>query len=546
MSLRNRLVLPAILSALTVLAGCGGGGVSNPTPPPSGGFTNSNFNGTYTFSIAGADILSNQTMSPFAMAGSLVACGCTQGTISSGTVDLSDTTGVSAAATIGGNSTYRITTDGRGFAKLFITPVGGSAFEVDVDFVLTSSSHGLIIRYDNSGTGSGTIDLQPAAVAQSSLDVTPYAFSLSGSDNANHSLSTAGALTINSSGAITTGVADFNFANLATSQLALSGSVTVGTGTAPGSATLTTGDANFPVLTFDVYAIDSTHLKLIESDGQAVLVGDLFSQPSTSFPAGNLVFTMSGLDLNGDLFVTGGVMASDGTSVISSGSEDVNDAGTVDNGTTTPFGFTGNFSSSGGGRFQLDLTNYVGGSTFAAYPSSGGLLMLEIDNGGVAGGFAAVQQAGATVAASQGYGLNIQGEDLSQVFSGFPGFEFDDVAEFKTTSTGMTGLVDANDNGLFTDNMSGTYTNGSGGFGSATFTKGGFGSMFFYAVDSSTALFISTDPTQAALGSFEVQSTPVNEAHLATAKPHAMPMLRVLPRTRSGSKKNQSILKKAK
>jgi hypothetical protein len=537
MSLRNRLVIPVIVGALAVLAGCGSGSsISNPTPPPSGGFTNSNFNGTYTFSVAGAN-----GNGIFTMAGSLVACGCSLGTILSGTVDLNDPTGPFAGATIGNNSTYSITTDGRGFAQLFITPVAGSAFEIDIDFVLTSSSHGLITRLDNGGTGSGTIDLQPSAVTQSSL-ATKYAFTLSGADTANNSLSTVGAFTLDSSGTITAGIADFNYSPTIGAQLALSGSLTVGTGTAPGSATLSTTDPTFGAFTFDVYAIDSNHLKLIESDGQAVLVGDLFSQPSASFPSGNLVFTMSGLDTNTDLFVTGGVMASDGASQITSGSEDVNDAGFVDDGSANPLpsSFTGSFTNIGAGRYELDLTNYVGGSVFAAYPSSGGLLMLEIDNGGVAGGVALPQQAGAAVEASQGYGLNIQGEDVS-LFT-----EFDDIAEFKTTSTAMTGIVDLNDGGLSTSNMSGTYSNGSGGFGSASFTSGGFAGMFYYSVDNSTALFISTDPTQSALGSFEIQSTPASNAHLAVGKAHVMPMQRVLPRSRPGSKKkNGTLFKKA-
>src|SRR4029077_3547537 len=55
MSLRNRLILPVILSSLAVLAACGGGGSSNPpvNPPPSGSFSNSNLSGNYVFSVTG-------------------------------------------------------------------------------------------------------------------------------------------------------------------------------------------------------------------------------------------------------------------------------------------------------------------------------------------------------------------------------------------------------------------------------------------------------------------------------------------------------------
>jgi hypothetical protein len=167
--------------------------------------------------------------------------------------------------------------------------------------------------------------------------------------------------------------------------------------------------------------------------------------------------------------------------------------------------------------------------------------MLEIDNGGVAGGVAVTQASGATVAASQGYGLNMSGEDVVN-FS-----ELDEIAEFKTTSSTMTGLVDGNDGGsLFTDNVNGTYTVDSNGFGSATFSRGGFSSMFFYAVDDTLSLFISTDPTQAALGSFEVQTTPVNDAHLSVGRAQSLPMQRVLPRKKTSKNKSRTTFHKAK
>jgi len=503
MSIRSRVFVPVVFSALAILAGCSGNSTSKPTPPPSGGFTNTSLNGTYTFSVAGQD-----GAGIFGMAGSFVACGCSQGTIASGDVDLANPTGPTPGS-IGGNSTYQITSDGRGTARLFITTTANVTLpEIDLDFVLTSSSHGLVIRIDGSGTGSGSIDLQPNAVAQTSLDATPYAFFLSGGDLGNLPLSTVGALTVDSTGTITTGVEDFNHNASAFTQLALSGSVTVGSGTLPGQAVLTT---SFGTFTFSVYTVDATHLKLIEIDGQAVLVGDLLTQPTSSVPAGTLVFNMSGLNPT-DLFVTVGVMTSDGNGLITNGSEDVNDAGIVDNNTNpaTPFTFNGSFASTGGGRFQFTLTNYVGGSLFAAYPSSGGLLMLEIDSGvnaGVTGGMALRQQSGATVSASQGYGLNLTGEDVSGPA------EIDQVAEFKTTSTTMTGIVDQNDNFFATTgNLNGTYSI-SGGFGFASFTTG-LPNLFFYPVDSSTALFITADPTVAALGSFQVQSAPASAAKI--------------------------------
>ena len=530
MSVGNRFVVAVVFSGLGLLAGCGGGsGVSRPTPPPSGGFTNSSLNGSYTFSVGGSD-----SLGIFGMAGTFVACGCSQGTISSGTVDIINPSGTSSSASLTNKSTYQMTSDGRGLAKLFIAASGSVAVsEIDLDFVLTSSSHGLVIRYDQNGTGSGAIDLQSGTLTQTDLTTTPYAFSISGGDLSNLPLSLVGALTVDASGTITTGVEDLNHNGAVTSNLALSGSLTVGSGTSPGQAILTTSSGT---LRFSVYAIDANHLKLIENDGQNVLSGDAFSQPSALFPVGTLVFTMTGLDSSGFLFATVGAMSSDGNSLITNGVEDINDGGSVDNNTNPaqPFAFTGTFAGTGGGRFQVTLSNYVGGSLFAAYPSSAGVLMLEMDptSGGVTGGIAALQQSGATLNASQGYGLNLSGQDLTS------GLEIDLLAEFKTTSTQLTGIADQNAAGsIQTANVNGSY-NVANGFGTATFSSG-LPSLFFYPVDSASAFFITADPTVTAVGSLQMQSAPSSAAAQTAAKHTSLvPVQRVLPhRARSAHAK---------
>lgn len=521
-----------------VLAGCGGGGSVKITPPPTGGFSNSNFNGTYTFAVSGAN-----GNGIFAMGGALVACGCSQGNISSGTIDIDDPTGAQPGLSLLSNSSYQITPDGRGTARLFFNTATISGYEIDLDFVLTSSSHGLVIRYDGNGTASGTIDLQ-TSVTQAQL-AKVFAYTLSGSDLSNNSLASVGEFSLDSTGLMTSGIADFNYIKVP-SQLALSGSLVVGSGTTPGTASLQTSFSSTP-LTFDVFAIDATHLKLIENDGQSILAGDVLLSPSAAFPSGNLAFSMAGLDSASNLFVAGGIMASDGVSAISNNSfEDVNDNGVVDNGTNpiTPFAFSGSFAEnpSGSGRFVVTLTGFAGGTTFVAYPSSGGLLMLEEDSGlgaGVTGGIALEQQSGVTDLSAQGYGLNLTGADLSIL----PATEVDEIAEFKANAGALSGFVDVNDGGsISTQGLTGTYS-ATNGLGSATLTAG-LGSMFYYVVDGSTALFISTDPTQSTFGSMEVQTTPSSSAALATPSPHVLPMFRVIPHARSAAQRGKIVGKK--
>ena len=173
MSLRNRFVLPFVLSILAVLAGCGSS-TPAPTPPPSGGFSNSNLSGTYVISTSGSDVNGFY----MATAGTITANG--SGGITGGTLDIndSDTTLNGAFQSFGQaitNGNYSIGVDGRGTISI-VAPLSKFTF----DIVLSSSQHGLITEFDGSGSGSGTLDLQTSTVTQTQL-AQGYAFSVSGS-----------------------------------------------------------------------------------------------------------------------------------------------------------------------------------------------------------------------------------------------------------------------------------------------------------------------------------------------------------------------------
>ncbi len=66
MSVRNALVLLLALSTLSLLVGCGSG-TAHTSPPPSGGFSDTSLNGTYSF------LSSGRTRVHFRLGGSLVA-----------------------------------------------------------------------------------------------------------------------------------------------------------------------------------------------------------------------------------------------------------------------------------------------------------------------------------------------------------------------------------------------------------------------------------------------------------------------------------------
>ena len=507
MSLRNRRVLPIILSAFAILSGCSSS--SNPaTAPPSGKFSNSNLNGSYAFSAFGTDAVG----APFSLGGSLHANG--SGGITGGTVDLNDASlpaPLTSVAITGGS--YTVATDGRGKATL-----NAGQASVILDFVLLNNSHAFVTRYDGNGTGSGTMDIQ-SSVTQAQL-AGSYAFNLGGIDSNGNSFATVGSFTLDASGNISSGVEDFDDAGSASAGLTLSGTVTVGTGTAPGTATLTatnsSNTAPFGALSFDVYPVDATHFKFVERDTLALLGGDAFTQKGASLPSSPTVFAFTMVGGVSAPLAVGGLMTLDGVSAVSAGFEDINNSGTVP---AASLSFSGSYAPSGsvGGRTVFNLNSFTGAIQMVAYPTaSAGLQMLEIDGGGLLDGVAIAQSTGATLASSQGYGFGLAAINIGS-FSG--AFEEDDIAEFTTASGGFNGLIDVNDQGSlsFDQKLNGSYTLDSPATGRGILTSNALNGVF-YAVDSSTVLFLETDNIQVGTGSFELQ-TPGASAAAAASHP---------------------------
>jgi len=539
MSLRNALALFLVLSTLALLAGCGNGsGITNPVAPPGGGFGKSDLNGTYVFSVSGTD---NVNGAPIAIVGTLSANG--SGGITGGTMDINDPnfTAPIPNLSISGSSNYNVGVDGRGTATLDVSTPFGS--KLIFDFVLTSSSHGFIIEFDGNATGSGTLDLQAAGLTQSSF-AGSYAFSFAGVDSAGTgAFATVGNFTLDANGTITSGLQDFNDNGvLVFAGQTLAGQVILGPSASPATLLTTTPYSE----KFDVYAIDATHLKFIEMDTLPIVSGDAFSQTSTAVPTGNLAFTLGGFVSNSP-FASGGFMVTDGAGNITAAStEDFNSNGTPGSSPS----FSGTYTAGGTGRYTLgSFSNFVGGSQFAAYPSSGGLLLLEIDTTslGILNGAANAQTPGAALATSKGYGLNLSGTNLSN------GVEVDDIAEFSAESSGTTaiGLIDENfaPGGIpiFDQKLNGTYTgpDSSGRFGisasagnsSNSTLNGGFG-LTVYTADGTTFPFIETDNGQVATGVLVLQTPSSAIPGVAQSRSHmfvAPPLIR--PRAASLKKK---------
>ena len=540
MSVRKGLVLLLAVSALMFLAACGGSSTPSVVPPPSGGFSAGNLNGTYVVSISGFDFTGNG--SSFAIAGALTANG--SGSLT-GTIDVNDAalgaslSGASVQTGLAVTGNYTVSKDGRGAGTITFT-FDGVSQRFGIDFVITQNGSGLITRFDGNGTGSGTLDIQTTA-SQSSL--TALSFSLAGADSGGLPLATVGGFTLDASGNIQTGTGfeDFNDDGGSSTDLALSGTLVLSSGTL-GTAAFTTS-SGLGSLSFDAWVIDSNHLKLIETDLTGnVLSGDAFSQ-QTSVTPGNFAYTLAGFDSAKNPFVAGGLMtAASGGGL--TGIEDFNDSGA-----------TGSNSSVSGsctlsaGRCQIAFTGFSNGSgslqtfQFAAYPSSGGILLLEVDNLGLTMG-AALAQSSTALAAPQGYGLNLTGIDLSAPS------EVDDIAEFTAQAVGtngsgsLNGIIDINDGGPATPSGgaslgSSSYTPDSPatGRGSITATNG-FGLLEYYTVDGSTALFIDGDSTQVAVGTIALQNAATSPAATGPAGTLLRQASQVHPALRRPKNKN--------
>jgi hypothetical protein len=532
------IALVAALGLCGTLAGCGGGG-NQAAAPPGGSFSNSNLNGTYVVSFSGFDE-TNGNESFFALLGTVTADG--NGGFTGGTIDLDDPALGAALGTgyvfnrLATSGAYSISADGRGTGSLSAT-IHGSNVQFGIDFVLTSGTHGLISRFDQNGSGSGSIDLQASNIDQSSLQGS-YAFGLNGVDSTmNDSLSSVGAFVLDSNGNVTFGVQDFNDNGNSRGLRALTmqGSVSAGS---PGMVQLATNAVGFGTLHFDLFAIDSTHLKLIETDSVAFLSGDaLVSTGHTAFPSGPLVFNLAGEDTLAGSFAAAGQLTSDGSSQISGGREDINDDGYLSQAPSIHGVFTSN-----GPRTVITLNGIyngyfvnnsvgTGNYTFAAYPYNGGAMLLETDNGagstpGISGGNIYVQAA-SSISQTQGYGLNLSGVNGNG--------EVDLISEFQTdTANNMTGLYDVNNFGWIMTGFNlgnGSYSTDSNGRGTASFpelqTSGnsmiGALNLAFYVVDESTAIFVETDGNQLATGAFESQTPTATslalKSHFALVRP---------------------------
>src|SRR5215472_6499081 len=350
--MRARKLLPLFLAtlSLTILAGCGG--MNSNAGLPQGNFNNSSLSGAYAFAVSGTN-----SGGFFTMAGSFQANG--SGLITSGTLDINSPGTAGVLQNLSLTGTYIVHADGRGTATL--NPSGSNT--VTLDFVLLSSQHGAVIRFDNFATGSGSLDLQSSSAFNLASLAGTFVFNVSGVDGASQNpQAAAGVLTVDASGNLTTGVQDTNDNGVPSANDPLvPTSAAMGSPASNGRGTLAIASAAHPTRHFVFYVVNADLLRLIEVDSAPILAGDAFFQGSSISISGSFAFTTSGSNATVP-FAEGGILHTDGAgNILNTSVEDVNDGGTVSTNVT----LSGTYAVAGNGRGTLNLNS--GSINFAIY-----------------------------------------------------------------------------------------------------------------------------------------------------------------------------------
>lgn len=207
----------------------------------------------------------------------------------------------------------------------------------------------------------------------------PYAFTLTGTGAMQKLRLEAGSLTADGNGKIS-GVEDINTSSGVTSKVSLSGTYSI-TPDGRGTLTLTSGKSSRTfhfVLSANSSSANDNNGKLIEFDTTLTAIGTLEKQDETTLDNASLanntyIFRVGGTDSSQNPISTVGSFTTDATGlIISSGNEDVNDNGTINDGSMSTTGVPITAGSIGTvdsstGRTTATLTTSTGASKFAFY-----------------------------------------------------------------------------------------------------------------------------------------------------------------------------------
>jgi hypothetical protein len=330
--------------------------------------SNAILDGTYVFGVT------SDAISGFSAEAGVITLDGT-GNIVGGTLDQSGT-GAGPITITGG--TYSIGSDGRGTA-LLQTSQGSIAWQMAV---ATNAKTYLARLTANGVTAMGTMELQQASATANITGA--YALNLAGVTTANpaSAFMMVGSLTTDGTTTVTRAVLDAATNAGVSANLAGTGTYTAPSTTGRGTLAFS---STFGSQTFTYYQVDSTHAKLVETDGVQLSGGELYRQSAGPFSAStfneNLAFTLTGFK-SGAVYGIGGVFTLNGSSGITNR--------LIDGVSQTVFDTNGAYLVTDAASGRTTATWTVGNgvaSQYVLYPrSDGGFVMLETDGVSVASG----------------------------------------------------------------------------------------------------------------------------------------------------------------
>ena len=474
--------------------------------------------GQYAFSYSGED-----SKGPLMVAGSFTADSSTASI--TGIEDYNSTAQAPVTASPVSGS-YSVNPDGTATATLTDAAAGGSA---TWNLTLVASTQGqaspraLLVRFDKTATGSGEADVQDktkfaVGIVQPELCLQSFGPRQEQQAAADHGHASCGGVgiivlnlckdDINDAGTTTEATADTSLHGLFGNDTANPSTLaTNGRGTLQLIYGATAGIAAFDkvTLTFAFYIVDSTHLKLVETDANTIaqLAGDLFSAPntdgafSTKILNGNYAFTLSGSNPSGTkAYALGGVFKTNGSGSISTG---VIDGGLGNDVTLTTSSYTVDTSL---GRILFTTT--IGSTTryFAGYATSSGTVeMIELDTDLQASGTAYPQTS--TGIPQGSFAFNLKSNANTSAFD-----EEDVIGQIAVPNGTLVplGSIDVNDKGTLTsgtpiESTSAIVAPDINGRGTLTLdAKPASYSLAYYVLDNTTALAIEIDGQRVATG----------------------------------------------
>ncbi len=319
----------------------------------SAGPNDSLLNGSYAFQFTGWDADGSM-----AMAGSFAANGA--GGIIAGAVDVArlNTRNTNVALTGG---SFTIGADRRGTLTLNST-LGAWTFKLAIN---SAGTQARFIQFDASGTrGSGVIKKQDTTAFTIASIAGDYAFGIAGYTDPASRTASAGSLTHNGSGSVTSGLLDASVSAASTGQISITGGTVGAPSATTGRGTLAINAAipGLPgTLNFASYIVSGSELFFLNMDAAAAGVprfsGSLLKQnkPGGGFTLasfnGTAIFAQTGFDISHtQTNVAIGQVVANGSGTITSASLDQNADAAINTGTST-----GSYTMAASGRGVVSI-----------------------------------------------------------------------------------------------------------------------------------------------------------------------------------------------